>query len=216
MPIFNRSLAALSAEVFAALLFERLAVRRLIVGENFRFGHAARGDCDLLRSVAAKHGAELVASPLCDLDGEAVSSGRIRRVLREGDFVMAERLLGEKWRLVGRVCHGEQRGRVWGVPTANLHLPFVPPCCGIFAASVQIGDARYRAAVSIGVNPTVSSSTAVRVEAHLLDFSGDVYGRQMVVTPLCKIRDERQFPTVEELRIAIADDIAQVRHYFGE
>lgn len=216
MPRFNRRLAALPAQEFADILFSRLQTRHLLVGENFRFGKGGQGDFALLQDAAARAGARATAVPLLDIAGAPVSSGRVRACLQEGDFSGAETLLGAPWTLRGRVRRGAGRGREWGFPTANLAISFNPPLRGIFAARAEIdggGDTcpTAAAAVSIGVNPTVSQDNIVRVEAHLLDFSADIYGKTLRLHLLHKLRDERHYDSTAALREAIADDVQATR-----
>lgn len=208
---FNAERAAMPAADFARMLFSRLQVRHLFVGENFRFGQGGRGDFALLAQTAAVMGAEVTAAPLLCVDDAAVSSRRIRDCLQRGDFAQAEKLLGRPWRLSGRVKYGEQRGRALGFPTANLHLPFIPPLRGIYAARATCNGQTYAAAVSIGSNPTVSEQETIQTEAHLLDFSGDLYGQVMELQPLRKLREEQRYGSLGALSAAIAADIADTR-----
>lgn len=212
---FDKTLAAVAAEDFAELLFSRLGARRLVVGGNFRFGKGARGDCALLQRTAVRYGASVDAAPLYEWKGKAVSSGRVRELLKLGFFADAAQLLGRDWTLCGRVCRGAGVGRTWGVPTANLRLSFVPPCGGVFAARAQVGGDSYAAAVSIGVNPTVQNDNIVRTEAHLLDFCGDIYGERLTLTLIEKLREEKHFPSIAALREALADDVRRVRLAVG-
>ena len=208
---FSAALAKQSAENFAAVLFRTLKVRRLIVGENFVYGRDAKGNIESLRQAATAHGATVEAAPLLTLDGETVSSGRIRRHLTDGDFAQAARLLGAPFTLEGRVIRGAGRGRRWGVPTANLHLTISPPCRGIFAAFAWVNGTAHPAAVSIGTNPSVTTSQRLRTEAHLLDFSADLYGQRLSLQPLQPLRDEIFFPDTEALKEAIRRDIDETR-----
>ena len=212
---FTPHLAAMDAESFAALLFEQLAVCELFVGNNFRFGRGGRGDFALLEKIAARYEAVATAIPLLTQNGTPVSSSRIRTCLQNGDFTAAAELLGRPWQLSGRVIHGDARGRQWGYPTANLNISFNPPIRGIFAARAVIGTQHYTAAVSIGSNPTVSGSGKIRVEAHLLDFADDIYGKPLTLQPLHKLREEKKYPSTAALADAIAADVARTREIAG-
>ena len=212
MPRFSAAFAQTSADEFAGILLDKIGAKKIVVGENFKFGKGRRGDCDLLVRAARKRGAECVPVPLAQTpDGAPVSSGRIREVLSVGDFQAAAKLLGGAWTLRGRIIHGMGYGRRLGFPTANLHLRFSPPARGIFAASAMLdGESTPRpAAVSAGVNPSVSDAGALKVEAHLPGFSGDLYGRVLTLRPLAKLRDEKKFPDGESLRAAMAEDVAR-------
>lgn len=211
-PRFTPALAAMPAPQFADLLFTRLRARHIIVGENFRFGQNGAGDFALLARTAAAAGARATATPLLHLDGAPVSSARIRRHLQTGDFAAAARLLQRDWILQAKVRRGDGRGRQWGYPTANLALAFSPPLRGIYAARATTHTgATYAAAVSIGTNPTVSDHAALRAEAHLLDFHGDLYGTPLRLHFLQKLRDEKKYATIPDLLAAIARDTRQTR-----
>jgi riboflavin kinase/FMN adenylyltransferase len=148
-----------------------------------------------------------------ELDGQSVSSTRIRDAVRAGDFALAGQMLGRLYALSGTVVQGEQLGRKLGFPTANLDVTglLVPPT-GVYAAEAHLGAARWRAAVNIGHRPTIrSAGPQLHVEAHLLDFDLDIYGQALKLVFLKKLRDEKKFPTPEILRVQIADDISQVR-----
>ena len=215
---FNRSLAGTSAGDFASALLDGLGVRRIAVGENFRFGKNRLGDCDLLRSECDKRGAEFVSLPLAKLNGVAVSSGRVRDALLRGDFAAAAELLGRAWTMRGRVVRGAGYGRRLGFPTANLFLPFSPPVRGVFAAWACIGDAGgdeaqssgewIPAAVSVGVNPSVAGCGGLKTEAHLPGFAGDLYGRRLTLRPVARLRDEAKYESEAALREAIAGDVS--------
>lgn len=220
---FNKEFSAQSAEQFASLLFDGLGAKYVLVGENFRFGKGRVGDVELLRREGGKRGAEVEGEPLQIANGEAISSGRIRDCLRQGDFVLAQELLGRPWMLRGRVVRGRGLGKTLGFPTINLNLNFLPVCEGIFAAAAYLHDdfgdkqggavKAVPAALSIGKNPTVGGES-LKIEAHLLDFEGDLYGRRLSLRPLCKIREEQKFTDMQVLQAAIEDDIVQIRQYW--
>ena len=200
---FTLELAAQEAEVFAA---ERLADAAVIVaGENFRFGRGRAGDLELLERL----GHEVRAVPL--LDG--VSSSEIRRRLHAGEVVEAAGLLGRPPELDGVVVAGDQRGGTLGYPTANLSVDpaLLVPQYGIYAGAAHAGDVpRHRAAISIGLNPHYGGDER-RIEPHLLDFEGDLYGRRLVVELWQRLRDEQAFESEAELVDQIARDVAATR-----
>ena len=214
IPLFNQSFAARSHLDFATLLFDDLAARYVLVGENFRFGQGRLGDVALLQAVGATYGATIEGAKLFTKDGVAVSSGRIRSCLQAADFDAAATLLGRDWTLRGRVIHGRGMGKKLGFPTANIRLDFMPVCEGIFAAEVLLDGDTWAAALSIGGNPTVSTDGKIKAEAYIVDFDGDLYGRRIEVRPLLKLRDEQTYGDVVQLRAAIADDIKAVREFF--
>jgi len=177
------------------------------------FGAGRSGNVALLRKLGGELGFTLHALRDVELDGQPVSSTRIRDAARAGDFVLAGRMLGRPYALCGIVIEGERLGRKLGFPTANLDVTgLLTPPPGVYAAEGRVGAARYRAAVNIGHRPTVQSADPrLRVEAHLLDFNGDIYGQAVELEFLKKLRDERKFPTPAALRAQIAEDIKQAR-----
>ncbi|HXV56653.1 MAG TPA: riboflavin biosynthesis protein RibF [Gaiellaceae bacterium] len=197
---FTPELSRTEAEDFVAGVLQPLGTRVVLAGEGFRFGAGRRGDPDLLRRL----GIEVRDVPL----REGVSSSRIRELVREGDVRGAAALLGRPFELEGVVVAGDQRGGTLGFPTANLALGphAVVPAHGIYA-----GEARgHRAAASIGVNPHYGGSER-RVEAFLLDFEGDLYGRRLRLELWERLRDERAFASEEELVAQIAADVEAAR-----
>jgi riboflavin kinase / FMN adenylyltransferase len=213
---FTRELSEVTAEAFATdVLFGRLGARAVVVGENFRFGHKAAGDPALLADLGRPRGIDLVAVPLHGQAGEVVSSTRVRAELAAGDVAAAAASLGRPFALDGVVVAGDGRGRsLLGVPTANLELPggLALPADGVYAghlaerAPEDRGTAR-PAAISVGTNPQFG--TERRVEAHVLDFDGELYGRAVTVDFRHRIRGQAVFPRVEELIAQMRRDIDQ-------
>jgi riboflavin kinase/FMN adenylyltransferase len=197
---FTPELAGLEPADFAESLLRQIGARTIAAGENFRFGRRAAGEPGLL----AQLGFDVRTVPIV----EGISSTRIRDLLRTGDVVAAARLLGRPPELEGTVVLGYQRGGTLGYPTANLDIPpdLLVPGYGIYAGSA-LG---HRAAISIGVNPHYGGHER-RIEPHLLDFDGDLYGKRLVVELWQRLRDERAFGTEEELVAQIAEDVEQAR-----
>ena len=218
---FDAAYARHSAEDFIAdVLVGRLSAHTVSVGENFRFGHHARGDAELLRR--QKTFITRVA-PLVQRAGRVVSSSEIRALIASGDVALASELLGAPFELRGRVANGEQRGRTLGYPTANL----VPaddqavPAHGVYAcrASIPEGDGRRElaAAVSIGIRPTFAETRLGRlVEAYLLDFDGDLYGRELRLSFVGRLRGEERFDGAESLIAQMRADVEEVRGVVGD
>ena len=214
---FDQRLAATAAEDFAdAALRDGLQARFLIVGEDFRFGRDRAGDAALLRGLAAGWGCEFETAPTVRLDGERVSSTRAREALAAGDFALAERLLGRPYSLCAEVVAGDRRGRELGFPTANLDFPHRPALRGVFAVETRLRDGEDPAGAwtpgvaNIGTRPTVDG-LRLRLEVHLLDFDGDLYGRFLETRFLRRLRGEKKFASVDELRAQIKRDIAAAR-----
>jgi riboflavin kinase/FMN adenylyltransferase len=210
---FDREFASRSAEQFVSdVLAERLRATRVAVGENFRFGHRARGDADLLRSAGSF---EVHVEPLLEVDGEVVSSSHIRGLVLGGAVEYAGHLLGAPFTMIGEVVHGDKRGRELGYRTANLVPPdgYVAPGHGVYAAraSVDGAFAPVPAAVNVGVRPQFETGRGELIEAHLIDWDGDLYGRPLRLEFLKRLRGERRFATVEELIEQMARDVDAAR-----
>ncbi len=210
---FDRDLAATSAEDFIArLLAERIGAAGVVTGDDFTFGRGRAGNVELLRAAGAAHGidAEAVAPVL--IDRERVSSGRIRDALVAGDTAAATRLLTRDYSIEGIVQSGDARGRELGYPTANLALgDYQRPRYGIYAVRVTLDDGTEHPGVaSLGVRPTFDPPEEL-LEAHLFNFSGDLYGRRIEVALHGFIRDERKFDHVAELVEQMRDDEADAR-----
>jgi riboflavin kinase/FMN adenylyltransferase len=208
---FDEHFAAQTPQEFIEhILVERLQATHVSVGENFRFGHGAAGDTDML---AADPRFDTRVVRLVEVDGEVVSSSHIRALVTAGDVEHAARFLGRPFQLSGEVVSGDRRGRELGFPTANI-VPdeqFVCPGNGVYAARAD----GICAAVSVGVRPTFGSGRAVLVEAFLLDFDGDLYGQTLRVDFLARLRGERRFDTVEALVEQMEIDVAQTRRICG-
>lgn len=209
---FTRAVAAMEPEAFVRdVLVGTLKARHVVVGFNHRFGRGARGDAALLQTLGTELGfhAHVVAS--LAVDGIPVSSSEIRGALQAGDLQRAAQLLGRPYGAQGEVVSGAGRGRTLGFPTANVKADRpLPLPAGVYACHAFIGTTRYRAVINVGVRPTFGE-TDITVEAHLLDFSGNLYGKRIRLEFLRRLREERKFADVEALRTQIARDVAAVR-----
>ncbi|TMQ15573.1 MAG: bifunctional riboflavin kinase/FAD synthetase [Candidatus Rokuibacteriota bacterium] len=209
---FTRELAAIEPEAFVKdILLGRLRARDIVVGFNHRFGRGARGDARLLESLAARLGFQAHEVPPLLVDGVPVSSSEIRTALQRGDAAAAARFLGRPYAIAGSVTVGAGRGRSLGFPTANIE-PDRPLLVarGVYRGRLEADARRHPCVVNVGVRPTFGERT-LAVEAHLLDFTGDLYGRPVRLDFLDRLRDEMRFGSVDELRAQIARDIAAAR-----
>lgn len=198
---FDARMAALSPAAFVdALLVRRLHAREVHVGPGFRFGCRREGDLGTLQRIGAEQGFVATAIEPVLLDGEPVSSTRIRAALGDGDFALAARLLGRPYAIEGTVVRGRQLGRTLGYPTANLRFGGkVPALRGIYATRVHgVGDGPHASVSSFGTRPTVGGVEPL-LEAHLFDFDGDLYGRRIRVEFVARLRDEEHFPDLPTL-----------------
>jgi riboflavin kinase / FMN adenylyltransferase len=210
---FTRAFAALEPETFVReFLVQRLAVRHVVVGYSVNFGRDRAGSGDLLRVLGGRLGFGIdVVGPVI-AGGERVSSTRVREALADGDMRRAGTLLGRPFALRGRVVVGDRRGRTLGFPTANLHLKpglLLPPD-GVYAVTAEVDGHAQAGVLNIGVRPTFGGRQRT-VEVHLLDFSGDLYRRWLVVDVVERLRGETAFAGPEALRAAIAADVARAR-----
>ena len=214
---FNEKLAKLSAEDFIRqVLVEKLGVKYLVVGDDFRFGSNRSGTFETLRSAGEKYGFQVVSMHTFEVDNERVSSTRIRTLLERGDMLAAEKLLGRAYRMSGRVAHGEKLGRELGFPTANIHLHRQASAIqGIFIVEVfGLDEEPLQGVASVGTRPTVNETKAL-LEVFLLDFDQDIYGRHLQVSFLKKLRDEEKFDSLDELIKQIQVDVEQAQAYFA-
>ncbi len=214
---FTEQLASMPAEDFIQqVLIDGLGIRYLAVGSDFRFGHRRMGDIDTLARAGERHGFQVATMHNVNIDGIRVSSTRIRQALAAGDLTAAEKLLGRPYHMSGNVVHGDKRGRVLGVPTANIYLHRQNcPVHGVYVVEVfgVPGEPRHGAA-NVGTRPTVDGTRSL-LEVHILDFEGSLYGSHVRVDFLHKIRDEERFPSLDILKEYIQKDIAQARAYFA-
>jgi riboflavin kinase/FMN adenylyltransferase len=212
---FDKPFSQVSGEQFVRNLARDFGkIQSVCVGANFMFGCRRSGNVALLQELGTQLGFIVHAAPDVDLDGQPVSSTRIRDAVRAGDFALAGKMLGRTYSLCGPVISGRQLGRQFGFPTANIDVSgiLVPPA-GVYAAEARVGEERRRAAVNIGHRPTIQTGDPqIHVEAHLLDFNGDVSGQNLELTFLRKLREEKKFPSAEALRAQIAEDIRQTRN----
>ncbi|PVZ11319.1 MULTISPECIES: bifunctional riboflavin kinase/FAD synthetase [unclassified Pseudomonas] len=213
---FNQRFRQLSAEAFVdTVLVQGLGVRHLEVGDDFRFGCDRLGDFAFLVEAGARLGFTVEAAHTVESAGTRVSSTQIRAALAQGDFASAERLLGRPFSITGRVLHGQKLARQLGWPTANVQLKRRRAAlAGVYLVSAEI-DGQARAGVAnIGVRPTVAGDGRPHLEIHLLDYTGDLYGRRITVVFHHKLRDEQRFASLEALKAAIGADVAAARAYW--
>lgn len=209
---FNDEVRTTRAADFVQEMLDYLDMRQLW-GGNFAFGYKREGDVPFLRQLGEEKGftVELVPS-MVKVAGDWVSSSRIRHCLREGNVVEANACLGRPFHVTGTVVMGDQRGRTIGFPTANLEAweELLLPANGVYATYAWVGDQRHPAATNVGTRPTVNGRD-VRVEAHLLDYEGDLYGQELKVEFITRIRAEQRFGGLLALQQQINQDVAAIR-----
>jgi len=213
---FNDRLARMPAEAFVQrVLVQGLGVKYLVVGDDFRFGRGRAGGFATLQAAGRAHGFQVAHMHTFHVDGERVSSTRIRRVLEQGKMAEASRLLGRDYRMSGRVAHGEKLGRQLGFPTANLFLHRrATPLEGIFVVEIYgLDEEPLQGVASLGNRPTVNG-TRTLLEVYIFDFDQQIYGRHLQVSFLHKLRDQAKFASLEALVAQIERDVDEARAWF--
>lgn len=216
---FNRDLANCEAEQFINdVLIKKLNVKHLVIGDDFHFGKARRGNFSMLKEKGKQLGFSVEDTGSFHKSGLRVSSTLIRDALGAGNLDLAAQLLGQHYSVCGRVSHGEKRGRTLGFPTANIQLLRKnTPINGVFAVTMTgIDDLEIQGIANVGTRPTFNGDSKVILETHLFDFDQDIYGRYVEVHFKQKIRDEMNFQSLNQLKAQIEIDVAKTRKIFAE
>ena len=219
---FNDRMRNMDATDFVDQVFVNgLNAKHIVVGDDLRFGRDGGGDFELLVALARKYNFTVEDTTTLELEGHRISSSRIRQLLKAGDFIEAEELLGRPYSISGKVVYGKQLGRVLDVPTANVELHRLRAAMsGVYAVEVNIqghevyADQWLPAVANVGCRPTVDASIKAILEVHLLDFNADIYGQRIDVRFRKKIREEQKFESLDLLKTQIHRDINTARDYF--
>jgi riboflavin kinase/FMN adenylyltransferase len=215
---FNRYFANCDAEQFVDdILVNKLNVKHLVIGDDFHFGKARRGNFALLKEKGEQYGFTLEGTGSCYIEGRRVSSTIIRDTLSAGNIAQAERWLGHSYSICGRVAHGDKRGRTLGYPTANIKMfRKNTPINGVFAVTITgIDDLELTGAANVGTRPTVDGSSQLVLETHIFDFNEEIYGRYIEVHFKQKIREEMQFSSLAQLQTQIQQDVVVTKQFFA-
>lgn len=215
---FNRKLADYDAEQFIRdILVGRLNIKHLVIGDDFHFGKARRGNFALLQHRGEEYGFAVESTDSFELDGLRISSTLIRDALGEGDLAQAKTLLGRDYSVCGRIAHGDKRGRELGFPTANLQMfRKNTPLVGVFAVTMTGLDGRELSGVAnLGNRPTVDGGAKAVLETHLFDFDQDIYGRYVEVHFKARLRDEVRFDSLSALKEQITRDVSAAQAFFA-
>jgi len=215
---FNQPFANSSAEQFIEdVLLAKLNIKHLVIGDDFHFGKARRGNFAFLQGYGQRYGFSVEATGSHYADGLRVSSTLIRDALAAGDLAKAERLLGHSYSVCGRIAHGDKRGRQLGYPTANIRMfRKTTPVTGVFAVTMTgIDGLEFQGIANVGTRPTVDGGGKVLLETHLFDFNQEIYGRYVEVHFRHKIRDEIRFASLEPLKGQIKQDIIKAKNFFA-
>jgi len=213
---FNEQLRSIPPENFINdILIATIGVKAVIVGYDFRFGKDGVGDVGMLREYAQKDGFYFEMVDAITIGGEKIGSNRIRKLIMEGDIKKANELLGRPHMIEGIVVHGVNRGKDMGFPTINFSTVFeLIPRNGVYITEVEFDGEKWPSVTNIGYNPTFDGQKLM-VETHILDFGGDLYDREIVINFHERIREERKFKDIKELKDQIARDVQAAREYFN-
>jgi len=211
---FNNQLRSMTPEHFLNKILLRLNIKKLIIGDDFRFGANREGDFTLLKEWGSENGIEVSNTETYEIQSERVSSTRIREALTINDFELAAKLLGRPFTYSGKVVYGNQLGAQLGVPTANLWLPKNKlPISGVYIVKALLEGRELNGIANMGIRPTVGGESPV-LEVHLLNFTENIYGKRLTVEFLKKVRDEKKFENLDALKEQIFKDISTAESYF--
>lgn len=215
---FGPQMRSMEPEDFLEMLVSKVKLAWLVAGRDFHFGHNRRGDYRLLTQLGPSYGFEAIIVEKMQYQGQDISSTCIREQIQKGDIVLANRLLGYEYFVLGQVVHGRRLGRELGIPTVNQLPPpekLLPPF-GVYVSRVVIEGKSYGGITNVGRKPTIEGENPIGVETHIFDFSGDLYGREIEVQFLQHLRPERKFASVEALADEMRRNIEQGRKVFAE
>lgn len=215
---FDKRISRLSAQEFISGLYQDFRFQKLLVGYDFALGKDREGDSNQLQKIGTDLGYDVQVIQAYEVDGRLVSSSSIRSAIREGEIGLANKLLGREFSILGTVIKGENRGKSLGFPTSNLeiHPEVVNIQKGVYASRMLVEGKSWPAVTNVGFRPTFGGDLSTpRIEAHLLDFSGDLYGQEVELFFLDRLRDEMKFASADDLISQIGQDVAQTRQIFG-
>ena len=213
---FNNSLRTMSPEDFISKILDSINLKSFTVGDDFRFGANREGDTDLLRRWGKEKNILVENTETIMLEGERVSSTRIRDALTSNNFKLAEQLLGRPYTFSGKVVHGQHLGRTINIPTANLWLPKQKlPINGVYAVECILDNNKHQGIANMGLRPTVGGTNPV-LEIHLFNFNQDIYSKRLIVKFIKKIRDEKKFENLDMLKLQIQKDISIAKNFLNK
>ena len=211
---FNNQLRSTTPEDFLEKILLRLNIKKLIIGDDFRFGANREGDFELLKNWGKENSIEVAKTETYKVNGERVSSTRIREALTKDKFEIASKLLGRPFTYSGKVVYGNQLGAQLGIPTANLWLPKNKlPISGVYIVKSFLGNKEFKGIANMGIRPTIGGESPV-LEVHLLNFSENIYGKKLTVEFIKKVREEKKFKNLDALKDQIFKDISTAESYF--
>ncbi len=211
---FDEKIMKLLPEEFVKeILIQKLNVKAVVIGFDYKFGHKASGDSKLLKLLGEQYNFEVIIIEPIFIDNELVSSTRIRNLLLEGDILEANKLLGRKFAITGKVVSGKKLGNSLGFPTANIDPieNFIIPKNGVYRTNTIVDGRTYLSATSVGKNPTFQDN-GLKIESHIIDFNGDIYGETVELEFVEYLREEMKFKDLEELKKWVQADINRVKN----
>ena len=213
---FDKELADITPSEFLLLLKKNLSPKYIVVGPNCTFGYKGEGTPQVLRDKAEEYGFIAEIPDAAYMHNKIVSSSRIRHALLNGELSLANELLGHPFTIEGKIEHGENRGHLLGIPTANIYVPnkYIVPPDGVYIVSICLNDKTYQGVANIGTNPTFNNVEVGRVEVNIFDFNKDIYNEFIQVQFMEKLRDEESFSSVDALLIQMNKDITNAKEYF--
>ncbi len=209
---FNKELANLSPENFIAFINEKIRIKGLVVGYDNHFGKDRKGNYTLLQEIGNKLGFELKKVDAVKIEGENISSSKIRTCIKSGDVECVNKMLGYDFIITGKVITGKGLGNKLGYPTANISTPTykIKLAPGVYSAYTYIDSIKKKVALSVGKNPTVENNNNIHVEAHIINYIGNLYNKTLQINVLKKIREEKKFNSLQELALQIKKDIEKI------
>ena len=214
---FEKKLSKITAESFVKdILLRRLRAKEIVVGENFFFGRNREGNLTFLKTMARRFGFDVFSCSPVKQAGGPISSSTIRKLLSSGDLEEAGSLLGRAYSIDGRIAGGRSKGRTLGFPTANIQTPNEILPAGVHITCARLAENRLPSITNVGACPTFGEKNQTTIESHLIDFQGDIYGREIRLFFLKKIREEFPFPSPEDLTIQLKKDLTTARFYFKD
>ncbi|MBZ4671881.1 MAG: ribF [Deferribacteraceae bacterium] len=213
---FTDEFASMPAELFVReLLVKKLKARYIVVGYDYRFGKKRQGDFNLLNMLSAKYGYTAIKIDKVEIDNMTVSSTNIRRLIKEGDIEIANKMLGREFDMEGVVTDGDNLGKLIGYPTANInHNNYIIPKYGVYITKTYIGEQEYPSLTNVGIRPTIVDKNELRIETYILNFDKDIYGKNVKISFLKYLREEMKFGSFSQLKLKIDEDVKIAKEFF--
>lgn len=213
---FTDEFASMPAELFVReILVKKLKARYIVVGYDYRFGKKRQGDFNLLHMLSAKYGYSAIKIDKVEIDNITVSSTNIRKLIKEGNIELANKMLGREFDMEGVVTDGDNLGKLIGYPTANInHNNYIIPKYGVYITKTYIGEQEYPSLTNVGIRPTIVDKNELRIETYILNFDKDIYGKNVKISFLKYLREEMKFDSFNQLKMKIDEDVKIAKEFF--